>query len=57
MYFKDAQAVIFAFAMDNANSFYNLDSWLTKVEDETQGDYVKIIVGNKSDKLNKEVPY
>ena len=57
MYFKDAQAVIFAFAMDNANSFYNLDSWLTKVEDETQSEYVKIIVGNKSDKLNKEVPY
>ena len=58
MYFKDAQAVIFAFCLDKADSFHNLESWLTKVEDETQeANYLKVIVGNKCDKLNKEVPY
>ena len=53
MYFKDAQAVILAFCLDNAQTFHNLETWLTEVEEKSQEqNYVKVIVGNKCDVLN-----
>ena len=57
-FFKDAQAIIFAFSVDDDKSFHNLDSWLDKVENETQeSNYVKVIVGNKCDKETKSISY
>ena len=58
MYYKDAQAVILAFSLTRMDSFEALDQWLQEVEEKSQeSNYVKIIIGNKSDLMGQEVPY
>ena len=58
MYYKDAQAVILAFSLTRMDSFEALDSWITEVEEKSQeSNYVKVIIGNKSDLMGQEVPY
>jgi len=40
------------------DSFEALESWLTEVEEKSQEhNYVKVIIGNKSDLMGQEVPY
>lgn len=58
MYYKDAQAVILAFSLTRMDSFEALESWLTEVEEKSQdNNYVKVIIGTKSDLMGQEVPY
>lgn len=58
MYYKDAQAVILAFSLTRMDSFDALDNWINEVKEKSQeNNYVKVIIGNKSDLMGQEVPY
>ncbi|MDQ2994498.1 MAG: GTP-binding protein [Pseudomonadota bacterium] len=48
MYVKDAEIVLFVYDITNQQSFANLQSWLTAVNNVNK-DCVKMIVGNKTD--------
>jgi small GTP-binding protein len=53
-YFVQAVGAMVIFALDNYESFKNIDFWLEKLN-ELSGEVPYILVGNKSD-LQKEVP-
>ena len=47
-----------AFSLTRMDSFEAMDSWITEVEEKSQeSNYVKVIIGNKSDLMGQEVPY
>lgn len=50
MYYKDAQAIILAFALNNAESFDNLEQWLREIDQHCQTqNYFLVIVGTMLD--------
>ncbi len=56
LYYKDAHAAIVVYAIDNEESFNQVDYWLTQLDDHgNQPKMVKIIVGNKSDLDTRKV--
>ena len=56
MYYKAAHAAIIVYAINNEDSFQQLDSWLEHLDEHgDQPKIVKIIVGNKSDLPDRKV--
>jgi len=55
MYYKGAHAAIIVFSIDNRKSFENLLSWIEELD--KYDNYPKIIVGNKSDKIEQREVY
>lgn len=49
VFFSGVVAVFLTFAIDNRDSFENLDIWLQEARDKAAEDAVYILVGNKSD--------
>ena len=48
-YYRGSNLVFLFFDLSNINSFYNLKSWQSEVENECGGEIIKICVGNKND--------
>ncbi|XP_058038196.1 ras-related protein Rab-18 isoform X2 [Ahaetulla prasina] len=55
-YYRGAQGVILVYDVTRRDTFTKLDNWLTELETYcTRYDIVKMLVGNKIDKENREV--
>ncbi|KAJ7329281.1 hypothetical protein JRQ81_015455 [Phrynocephalus forsythii] len=55
-YYRGAQGVILVYDVTRRDTFAKLDNWLTELETYcTRNDIVKMLVGNKIDKENREV--
>ncbi|KAL1116685.1 hypothetical protein AAG570_005157, partial [Ranatra chinensis] len=55
-YYRDAQGAILVYDVSNAQSFNKLENWLSELETySTKSNVVKMVVGNKTDKTNREV--
>uniref|UniRef100_A0ACB8FX02 Ras- protein Rab-18 n=1 Tax=Sphaerodactylus townsendi TaxID=933632 RepID=A0ACB8FX02_9SAUR len=55
-YYRGAQGVILVYDVTRRDTFVKLDNWLTELETYcTRNDIVKMLVGNKIDKENREV--
>ena len=54
-YFKNIDAVLFIFAIDNKESFDNIKNWINLYNDNHNGkaDIPKFLIGNKSDQERK----
>ena len=56
MYYKMAHAAIIVYAINNENSFQQLDTWLEHLDEHgDQPKIFKIIVGNKCDLQDRKV--
>ena len=50
MYYKDAQAAVVVYAIDDESSFVAVDNWIQQLENNANvPKLVKVVVGNKSD--------
>uniref|UniRef100_H3ALP4 RAB18A, member RAS oncogene family n=1 Tax=Latimeria chalumnae TaxID=7897 RepID=H3ALP4_LATCH len=55
-YYRGAQGVILVYDVTRRDTFIKLDNWLNELETYcTRNDIVKMLVGNKIDKENREV--
>uniref|UniRef100_A0A8C5X289 small monomeric GTPase n=1 Tax=Malurus cyaneus samueli TaxID=2593467 RepID=A0A8C5X289_9PASS len=55
-YYRGAQGVILVYDVTRRDTFVKLDNWLNELETYcTRNDIVKMLVGNKIDKENREV--
>lgn len=55
-YYRGTQGIILAYDVTRRDSFDNLEGWLSEIETYTTNpDVVKLLVGNKVDKENREV--
>ncbi|EFA03965.1 ras-related protein Rab-18 [Tribolium castaneum] len=55
-YYRDAQGAILVYDVTNYSTFAKLETWLNELETySTKANIVKMIVGNKIDKENREV--
>lgn len=53
VYYKGANAVIFVYDVTDRNSFENIPNWLKEITSIVSEDFIKILVGTKSD-IDKE---
>lgn len=54
LYFRDSHAAILVYAIDNLDSFAQIDKWNDYLDEKgNQPNIVKILVGNKSDLRDK----
>lgn len=53
-YYRGADGIILVFDLFKKDSFTNLYSWLKEVEKHAKNDVHIIIIGNKSDRAEKE---
>jgi len=56
-YFKSAQGVVLAYAVNDRDSFKNLEDWINQVRKFTTPDVSIVLVGNKSDMPDRAVSY
>ena len=54
-YYRGADGILIVYDTTNRESFEHLDSWLSEVNKYASDKMVKVIVGNKSDKLEDRV--
>ncbi|GLV41357.1 Rab18 [Carabus blaptoides fortunei] len=55
-YYRDAQGAILVYDVANQNTFTKLETWLNELDTySTKSNIVKMVVGNKIDKENREV--
>lgn len=54
-YYRGAQGVILVYDVTRRETFLNLESWLRELELYTRENVVKMLVGNKIDKTDREV--
>lgn len=52
-YFRNINGCLLTFDLTDRESFTNIENWLNKVETESNTDVTYILVGNKSDKIEK----
>jgi GTPase SAR1 family protein len=49
MYYKGAHGIILTYDVTDENSFKNIHHWVTNIEQNTQSNVCKVLVGNKVD--------
>ncbi|KAJ3317933.1 Ras- protein Rab-18 [Boothiomyces sp. JEL0866] len=54
-YYRGAQGVILVYDVSNKQTFTHLQQWFTELETYSNKQVVKMIVGNKTDKDNRQV--
>ena len=48
-----AIGALIVFDLTNEESFRNVDNWLAEVEENTSSSIIKILIGNKTDMVDK----
>ncbi|PIO66236.1 Ras family protein [Teladorsagia circumcincta] len=57
LYYRNAQAVVFVYDLTHQRTFDRLPDWMDEIERNCSGRILKILVGNKADKIHdREVP-
>ncbi|KAK5986218.1 hypothetical protein GCK32_004917 [Trichostrongylus colubriformis] len=57
LYYRNAEAVVFVYDLTHQRTFDRLPDWMDEIEKHCTGRVVKILVGNKADKVHdREVP-
>lgn len=57
LYYKDAHAALVVYAIDDEQSFQQVDYWMDQLSDHgNMPKMVKYVIGNKSDVENRRVP-
>ncbi|KAK6055239.1 Ras family protein [Cooperia oncophora] len=57
LYYRNAQAVVFVYDLTHQRTFDRLPDWMDEIERHCSGRVLKILVGNKTDKIHeREVP-
>lgn len=56
-YYKGAMGIILTYAIDDRNSFNDIQNWVKQIKTHAAADVVKILVGNKSDSSKREVSF
>lgn len=52
-YFRNVDGCLLTFDLTNRQSFYNIEEWMKKVKRDANRDVTFILVGNKSDNIEK----
>jgi len=53
-FYRNCMGIVIAFDLTNRESFNNIERWLKSLNDETDDNVIKVIVGNKMD-LKREI--
>jgi len=56
-FYRGAMGIILTYAVNDRESFENVESWMKQIEEHASEDVCKILVGNKSDMDNRCVDY
>ena len=56
-YYRGAMGIILAYAVNDRESFQNIENWMKQIKEHASEDVCKIIVGNKSDMSDRCVEY
>lgn len=56
-YYKSGDGILLVYDVTNLNSFLSLKDWMKQIELNAKENIQKILVGNKSDMLNRKVSY
>jgi len=54
-YYRGVHGIIIVYDVTNEESFKNVDFWLSEIKKYGLPDIVKILIGNKSDRIDKKV--
>ena len=54
-YYRSADAIVLVYDIGSANSFRNLPEWLSEVERYAGNSVHRILIGNKSDRTDREI--
>ena len=55
-YYKGAQGIILTYDISKKESLNHIESWMKLINDNANDNVCKILIGNKIDVLNREVP-
>jgi len=54
-YFRSAVGILLVYDITNSDSFLNLGQWVKSIDMHASGEVVRLLVGNKSDLIDKRV--
>lgn len=54
LYFRDAQIIALVYSIDDEDSMYQLEHWISEIKKSNQGEYVLLVIGNKIDLLDED---
>ena len=56
-FYKNSMGVLLTYAVDDEESFENIESWMRQINEKSNEDICKILVGNKSDSKKRVIEY
>ena len=56
-YYKGAMGIIITYDISDINSFQDVRNWMTQIDIYSPNDTCKVLVGNKSDKIDRAVSH
>jgi len=56
-YYKGAMGIMLAYAVNDRESFQNIENWMKQIKEHASEDVSKILVGNKSDMPDRCIDY
>lgn len=56
-YYRGAMGIILTYAVDERNTFNDIENWVKQIKTHASSDVIKILVGNKSDSEKRQVSY
>jgi len=56
-YYKGAMGIILSYAVNDAESFNNIENWMKQIKQHASEDVCKILIGNKCDMPDRVIPY
>jgi len=56
-YYRGAMGIILAYAVNDRESFQNIENWMKQIKEHASEDVCKILVGNKSDMPDRCIEY
>jgi len=56
-YYRGAMGIILAYAVNDRESFQNIENWMKQIKEHASEDVCKILVGNKSDMGDRCIDY
>jgi small GTP-binding protein len=56
-YYRGAMGIVLGYAVNDRESFQNIENWMKQIKDHASEDVCKVLVGNKSDMPDRCVEY